>query len=91
MLIGLGAYLTWKYLIGVLLILCLLATYVYLGSSPFWAFVLMTGSNLLLPLRRLPLRVGKADMAPVVAILFVFLAAELAERGLTALYTRLPW
>ena len=89
--IGLGAYLTWKYLIGALLILCLLATYVYLGSSPIWAFVLMTGGNLLLPLRRLPLRVGKVDMAPLVAILFVFLTAELAERGLTALYSRLPW
>jgi hypothetical protein len=89
-LIGLGAYLTWKYLIGALLILCLLGTYVYLGSSPFWAFVLMTGSNLVLPLRWMPLRVGKVDMAPVVALSLVFLAAELAERGLTALYGRLP-
>jgi len=89
--IGFGAYLTWKYLIGALLILCLLATYVYLGSSPIWAFVLMTGGNLLLPLRPLHLRIGKVDFAPVVGLVLVFLVAEWAERGLTSLYSRLPW
>ncbi len=88
--IGLGAYLTWKYLIGVLLLLSLLATYVYLGSNSFWSFMLMTGHNLLLPLRWLPLRVGRVDLAPLVAITLVFLTAELAQRGLTVLYSRLP-
>ena len=47
----LGAYLAWKYLIGGLLLLWLLTTYVYLGNSVFWSFVNLTGRNLLLPLR----------------------------------------
>ena len=88
--IGLGAYLTWRYLIGALLLLRVLTTYIYLGNGSFWNFVILTGHNLLLPLRRLPLRVGRVDLAPVVAIALVFLTAELAERGLTALYSRLP-
>ena len=86
----LGAYLAWKYLIGGLLLLWLLTTYVYLGNSVFWSFVNLTGRNLLLPLRWAPLRVGKVDLAPVVAIALVFFASEQAERGLTFLYTRLP-
>jgi hypothetical protein len=34
--------------------------------------------------------VGKVDFAPVAGIVLVFLFAELAERGLIALYLRLP-
>ena len=50
----------------------------------------MTGGNLLLPLRWLPLRMGKVDLAPVVGIAAVFFAGELAARGLTILYSKLP-
>jgi uncharacterized protein YggT (Ycf19 family) len=46
--------------------------------------------TLLRPLRAVPLRAGKADFTPVVGMILVFLFAELAERGLTALYLRLP-
>jgi len=88
--IGLGAYLAWKYLIGGVLLLWLLTTYVYLGGGAFWNFVSLTGRNLLLPLRWAPLRIGKVDFAPVVAIAVVFFASEQAERGLTLLYARLP-
>ena len=88
--IGLGSYLSWKYLIGGLLALYLVGSYVYLGNQTFWNFVAMTGRNLLVPLRRVPLRLGKVDFAPLVGIALVFLAAELAERGLQALYERLP-
>ena len=42
------------------------------------------------PLRAVPLRAGKADFAPIVGMALVFLLAELAERGLAALYLRLP-
>ena len=88
--IGFGAYLPWKYLIGSFLALYLLSNYVFLGSEPFWNFVGLTGRNLLIPLRRIPLRLGKADFAPVVGIALVFLAAGFAEHGLTLLYGRLP-
>ena len=77
-------------LAGGLLALHLLSTYVFLGQQPFWNFIALTGRNLLLPLRWIPLCIGKADFAPVVGIGLVFLASEFAERGLTALYERLP-
>jgi uncharacterized protein YggT (Ycf19 family) len=88
--IGLGSYLSWKYLIGGLLALYLVGSYVYLGNQPLWNFVAMTGGNLLIPLRRAPLRLGKVDFAPLVGIALVFLVAEFAERGLQTLYERLP-
>jgi uncharacterized protein YggT (Ycf19 family) len=89
--IGLGSYLAWKYLIGVLLVLHLLNSYIYFGKHPFWAYVNAEAQTLLSPLRLVPLQAGKADFAPVVGIMLVFLAAELAGRGLFFLYGRLPF
>jgi len=88
-LLGLGAYLTARYLIVALLALYLLNSYIYLGNYSIWNFIGVTGRNLLLPLRWLPLRLGKMDLGPLVAIALVSLGAELAERGLTNLYARL--
>jgi uncharacterized protein YggT (Ycf19 family) len=88
--IGLGSYLTWKYLIGVLLVLHLLNSYIYFGKHPFWSYVNAGAQALLSPLRVVPLRAGKVDFAPVVGIALVFLAAELAGRGLVSLYGQLP-
>ena len=88
--IGLGSYLAWKYLAGALLALHLLNSYIYFGKHPFWAYVNAEARTLLSPLRPVPLGVGKADFAPVVGIALVFLAAELAGRGLVLLYGKLP-
>jgi uncharacterized protein YggT (Ycf19 family) len=88
--IGLGSYLAWKYLIGVLLVLHLLNSYIYFGKHPFWAYVNAEAQTLLSPLRLVPLQAAKADFAPVVGIALVFLAAELAGRGLVLLYEKLP-
>jgi uncharacterized protein YggT (Ycf19 family) len=87
--IGLSSYLAWKYLAGALLVLHLLNSYIYFGKHPFWGYVNAGAQTLLSPLRALPLRVGKADFAPVVGIVLVFLAAELAGRGLVLLYGKL--
>ena len=89
--IGLGSYLAWKYLIGVLLVLHLLNSYIYFGKHPFWGYVNAEARTLLSPLRTVPLQAGKADFAPVVGIALVFLAAELAGRGLVLLYGKLPF
>jgi uncharacterized protein YggT (Ycf19 family) len=89
--IGLGSYLTWKYLAGALLALHLLNSYIYFGKHPFWAYVNAEARVLLSPLRALPLRAGKVDFAPVLGIALVFLAAELAGRGLFFLYGQLPF
>ena len=88
--VGLSAYLTWRYLIGALLGLYVLSNYIYLGSHTFWTFIGTTAKNLLLPLNWIPLRLGKVDFAPIVEIALVFLFAELAEHGLTVFYQRLP-
>ena len=89
--IGMGSYLAWKFLAAALLTLRLLNTYIYFGKHPFWNYVNTTALALLAPLSRIPLRLGRADFAPVVGIAVVFLAAELLERGLVWLYTRLPF
>ena len=86
--IGLGSYLAWKFLITGLLVLHLLNSYVYFGKNPFWNYVNATARQLLRPLEKIPLRAGKADFAPVVGIALVFLLAELAGRALMYIYGR---
>lgn len=88
--VGLGAYLTWKFVAGALLALHLLNTYIYFGKHPFWNYVQATAQTLLVPLQKIPLRAGKVDFAPVMAIALVFLLAEMAGRALVWLYGRLP-
>jgi len=88
--LGLGAYLAWKFPLGILLALYVLVTYVYLGKHNCWDFINQTARNLLAPLRRLPLHLGKFDFAPLLVLVTVFVAAQYAERGLTLLYARLP-
>ena len=80
-LIGLGAYLSLKFLIPLLLFLHLVASYVYFGSGPFWDFLNITARNILAPLQRLPLRFGKLDLAPLIGIILTLLLLQ----GLPAL------
>jgi len=87
--IGCGIYLTWQYLIGGLLALMLLSSYIYLGNHPLWDFIGQSGANLLRPIRWLPLRFGRIDFTPIIAIGVVFFAGQWAERGLTELYRQL--
>ena len=89
--VGLNSYLVWKYLIGALLTLHLLNSYIYFGKHPFWKYVHAEARTLLSPLRAAPLRVGKVDFAPVAGLALVFLAAELVGHGLFFLYERLPF
>jgi uncharacterized protein YggT (Ycf19 family) len=88
--LGAGIYLLWKYVVGAVLALHLLNTYVYLGPHPVWNFTNKVAASLLRPLKPLPLHFKKVDFAPVVGIALVFVLAELAEHGLTLLYVRLP-
>jgi uncharacterized protein YggT (Ycf19 family) len=87
--IALGSYLVWKFLIAALLALHLLNSYIYFGKHPFWNYVNATAKQLLRPLGKIPLRAGKADFAPVVGIALVFLLAGLGEFFLAWLYGRL--
>ena len=88
--IGLGSYLVWKFLIAALLSLHLLNSYIYFGRHPFWNYVNSTANRLLYPLEKIPLRAGKADFAPIVGIALAFLLAGAAGRALLFLFGRLP-
>jgi len=89
--IGLGSYLLWKFPLGALLLLHLLNSYIYFGKHPVWKYINVTAQKLLQPLRKIPLRIGRVDFAPVLAITVIFFAAEGAGRGLGWLYARLPF
>ena len=88
--IGLGSYLVWKFPLGGILLLHLLNSYIYFGKHPFWKYVNATAQTILQPLKKIPLRTGKVDFAPVLAIAIIFFAAEGAGKGLVWLYGRLP-
>jgi uncharacterized protein YggT (Ycf19 family) len=87
--VGLGSYLVWKFVIACLLVLHVLNTYIYFGKHPFWGYVSATARTLLAPLRKIPLRAGRADFAPVVGLAIAFLVAGQAEKWLGWLYERL--
>ena len=89
-LIGLGSYASWKYVIIAVLALHALVSYVYLGAAPLWQFVGFSARNLLRPMGALQLRAGRIDFAPLLAIAIVAAGSELIERWLPKLYVRLP-
>ncbi|MGD0259528.1 MAG: hypothetical protein ABSD29_06855 [Verrucomicrobiota bacterium] len=71
-LIGTALYLSLQYVLPVFLFLHLIASYVYLGTSPLWDFVGATARNLLAPLHWLPLRIAKFDFAPLAGVILIF-------------------
>lgn len=89
-LVGIAAFLAWKYVITGLLLLHLLHSYVYLGNHPFWGFVEETGRNLLRALRWCPLQLGRIDLAPAAGAAAAWFGAKYAALALTWLYGRLP-
>lgn len=71
LLLTLALVLTLKYILPVFLLLYFVASYVYLGSNPLWEFVSNTAVRIMAPVRWLPLRFGKLDLAPLVATILV--------------------
>jgi uncharacterized protein YggT (Ycf19 family) len=90
-LLGVTSLLLWKFLVLALCFLYLLNSYIYLGKSSFWSFVQTTGSNLLWPLRRFPVCIGKLDLSPVAGIALVLLLARWGADWLPGMYQRLPF
>ena len=84
--IGLAVYLNLQFLVVGFLALYVLNSYIYLGDFPFLNFVNTTARGLLRPLRRLPLRIGRVDLAPLAGMALVILAAELGRLGLDSLH-----
>jgi uncharacterized protein YggT (Ycf19 family) len=69
-----------QYLLPVFLLLHLVASYVYLGSSPLWEFINATARNLLAPLRRMPLRIARFDFTPLIAVILIFALLHLLPK-----------
>jgi uncharacterized protein YggT (Ycf19 family) len=88
--IGAASFMVWKYLIVGLLLLHMVTSYVYLGNSPFWNFINLTGQNLLRPISWIPLRLGRVDLGPILGAAVVLFLGELGDRELPALYQTLP-
>lgn len=84
--VGAGIYLTLKYLVPLILLLYLVASYVYLGSSPVWDYINAVASRIILPLQRLPFRVGRVDFTPVIAAVIVLLLLEALPKILLEKY-----
>jgi len=66
-------YLSLKFLLLTFLIIDLIVSYVYLGNNPVWEFIHTTSRNLLSPLKNLPLRLGRIDLAPILGIILIAL------------------
>jgi hypothetical protein len=69
--VGLNGWLVWRYVVALVLGLYVLSSYVYLGNAPLWLFISNTARAWLRPLEWLPIRVGKLDLAPVLALAVV--------------------
>jgi uncharacterized protein YggT (Ycf19 family) len=82
LLLGVRLYLTLKYLLPPFLLLHLIVSYVYLGASPFWDFISLTALNLLQPLRGLPLRFGRLDLAPLAGVILIYLLLHMLPRAI---------
>jgi len=77
LLVGLGGYLVWKYLVVTILLLHVLSSYVYFGDHAVWKFVAATAQNLMRPLRWIPTKIGRVDFLPLITIALVFFLAEI--------------
>jgi len=88
---GVGTYLAWKYLIFGVLLCHLVNAHVYLGNAPVWSYVDTTARNLLSPLRWLPLRAGRVDLLPLLAMATVILLARFMENPPERFYRLLPF
>jgi len=71
-----GLVLSLKYLLPAFLILHLVSSYVYLGSSPFWEFISRTSTTITAPLRKLPLRLARVDLTPVLGVILILCVLE---------------
>jgi hypothetical protein len=89
-LVGLGAYLGWRWLVVGVLVIHVANTYLYLGSPPWLTWLSLTARQLLRPLAMLPLHVGRVDLAPAAGIALAWLGFPLIRAVLVRLLERLP-
>ncbi len=77
--VGLGAWIPWRWLLGGIYLLYLVNNYVYLGRHPFWEFIQHTGARLTRPFRWL--RVGQVELGPVAGLAGVWILSSILGTG----------
>jgi len=82
LLVGIGSYLALKYLLVGIFAAYFVHSYVFFGRHPFWQHLDLIARQLLRPIRSVPLRLGRLDFAPLVAIALTLLIVEVAENGI---------
>jgi uncharacterized protein YggT (Ycf19 family) len=82
LLVGVGSYLALKFLLAGIFALYFVSSYVFFGRQPFWQHLDLVARQLLAPVRRLPLRLGRLDFAPLAGIVLVLGIAYIAEQGI---------
>lgn len=87
--VGLSVWLPLKWLLGLLLLLRLIYTYIYFATHPLWDLINRVGGRLLRPLHWLPIRFGKLDFTPLVAVALVWGLWWALDYGLARGYARL--
>lgn len=90
-LVGLGLVLSLKYVLPVFLCLHLVASYIYLGTSPVWDFIATTSANLTAPLRPLPLRFARLDFSPLAATVLILALLHWLPNAILARCAASPW
>jgi uncharacterized protein YggT (Ycf19 family) len=69
-----------QYLLPLFLLLHLVASYVYLGSSPLLEFISATARNILAPLRRFPFSIGRLDFTPLIGTILILAMLHLLPK-----------
>ncbi len=87
--VGASVGLSLKWLLVGILVLRLVNTYIYFGSSPLWDFFHRVGGTLVRPLAWLPFRFGKLDFTPLLAAALVWGAWWAFDIGLARAFAHL--
>lgn len=87
---GFMTYRAWKTPLLIVLFIHLITSYTYLGNHPLWEFVHSTAQNILRPLDALPLRLGRLDLVPLIAIALILLVSEGGSYLLNQVFRHLP-
>jgi uncharacterized protein YggT (Ycf19 family) len=88
-LLSIATVLLWKHVLLGILVAHLANSYLYLGDATLWQFASDIAGRLLRPLQRLPLRIGRMDFAPLIAISLVIAASEALQFWLPKINQRL--
>lgn len=92
LLVGVALAFSLKWLLPAILLLYTVNSYVYLGSNPLWEFVSTTATNLLAPFHKLPLRIRRVDLTPLLLMVLIvallhwlpnYAGYQMARRNLT--------